>query len=269
MGLALGLLLLVQASDDRAREIVKRISFPAPEAVKSWTDKGPEYQRVLDVLLKRENWVGAIRTCEERLGPFADSWAIEVKLGEWNGTHVGKGDRFGDRAEVALNMRRLGEYERKLEDYRKQAEELRKQGKRMVWKVPPIRYERILHHELVHVLQGEYKSPGWFHEGFASWIGDDMNYIIAFANLGKPVQSIEVDLSADADDEYARGMAFFKWLESRDGRDGIKKLFKLTAASGGDWKKGLEEVTHLSWEKVVAVEQEWSAEYFKKNTPPK
>lgn len=262
----LALLLLVQA-DDHARDVVKRMTFPDEAAVKKWTDQGPEHQRLVDVLLKRENWVSAVKTVEEKLGPIGDAWTIEVALREWNGTTVAMGDRVGDRAQVRFNMRKLGDYERKMDGFRKQDEELRKKGKRLAWKVPPIRYERILHHELTHILQGETKSPGWFHEGLASWIGNDMSYVIAFGYLKKPVQAVDVDLSADADDEYGRGMMFFKWLESKNGQAGIKKLFRLTVVDGGDWKKALEEVTGLKWAGILEAEREWSERYCKSHAP--
>ncbi|MBI2930326.1 MAG: hypothetical protein HYY16_01630 [Planctomycetes bacterium] len=258
VGLAL-VLALGQATDEHARQVVERMTFPDAAAIKVWTDQGPEYKTVLDVVLKRGHWVAAVKALEERLGPFGDAWAIEVKLSEWGGTHVARGDRIGEKGEIAFNMRRLGEYERKLRDFRKQAEELRKQGKRMTWKVPPIKYERILHHELTHVLQGEYASPGWFHEGLASWMGGDLNYVKAFTVAKKPVQSIEVDLSADPDDEYGRGMLFFLWLEDRVRVAGIKKLYGATVVEGGDWKQALEEATRLEWAKIVEVERAWSA----------
>ncbi len=263
----MALLLAILVQGDHAVEVMKRVTLPSPESVTGWEGKGPEYKQLLEILLKRENWITAIRQCEDRVGAFSIAWEIEVKLGEWDGTHVASGDRVGDKGQIRFNLRKLGDYERKMDGYRQQAEELKKKGKTMYWKVPPIRYERIIHHELVHVLQGEYKSPGWFHEGLASWVGDDANYIAAFAHAKKPVQSIEVDLSADPDDEYARGHVFFKWLEDRNGKDGVKRLFTMTAIDGGDWKKSLEEVTGLEWAKIVAVEGEWSEGCVKKKRP--
>ncbi len=266
---ALVLLLVLQApsADDRARDVVKRMTFPDEAAVKKWTDQGTEYVTLLNVLLKRELWVDAVKYVEEKLGPIGDTWAIEVALQEWNGTTVALGDRIGERCQVRFNMRKLGDYERKMEGFRKQDEELRKKGKRLSWKVPPIRYDRIVHHELTHILQGEVKTPGWFHEGLASWVGNDMNYVIAFGYAKKPVQSIEVDLSADPDDEYGRGMMFYKWLESKNGQAGVKKLFKATYADGVDWKKALEEATGLKWAGIIEAEREWSERYCKSHAP--
>ncbi len=259
--------LLAQGADDRARDFVKRITFPDADAIKAWTDQGKEHKQVLEVVLKREHWVAAAKEVESKLGPLKDEWSVEVKLGEWKGTHVAMGDRVGDKAQVRFNMRRLGEYERRMDGFRKQAEELQKQGKRMGWKVPPIKYERIIHHELTHVLQGEYKSPGWFHEGLASWMGSDMNYVIAFGYAKKLVQSNEVDLSADPDDEYGRGMMFFRWIEDRSGAAAVKKLYEATAVAGGDWKKSLEEAVHLEWGKIVEAERAWSEKYCRRHTP--
>lgn len=115
----------------------------------------------------------------------------------------------------------------------------------MVWKVPPIKYERVIVH---------------------SWAGDDPNFVIAYVYDGKPVGTVDQPLE-EGDDQYGRGMMFFKWLEARKGRDGIRKLYRETIALGEDWKSGLEELTGLKWEKILEVEQAWSEAYGKRMKP--
>src|SRR5688572_8009797 len=174
------LILLFQSPDDHARAVVDRIVFPKPEVVKQWADKGPEYANVLDVVMKRDTWAAAVKFIEERVAPFADDWKVEVFLAEWEGDHPATGDRVKKYAPVKFNMKRLSAYEKKMIDFRRQEEELKKKGKRFAWKIPPLKYDRLIVHELVHVVQGEYKSPEWFREGLASWAGADPNYVMAY-----------------------------------------------------------------------------------------
>ena len=160
----------------------------------------------------------------------------------------------------------LGEYERKMIDYRKQQEELAKQHKHMVWKVPPIKYERLIWHELTHIFQGEVKTPDWFHEGLASWMGDDICYILDFLVAGKEVMDIDEPLAA-GDDAYPRGMMFMKWLEEKAGREGMKKIMKAVYTDGADWKKALCDGTKLEWASLKKVELEASKKLAEKNRP--
>jgi hypothetical protein len=265
---AIGVALVAQAAPEaRAKEIVGRMTFPDAESVKAWTDRGPEYKSLADILLRRENWILAVRELEERLGPFGDAWTIEVALDEWDGSLAAKTERGGDKGRIRFNMRRLGEYERKMMALRKQADDLKREGKRMAWKVPPVKYVRLLHHELTHVLQGVHQAPGWFHEGLATWAGADMNYVIAYAHARKPVLSIEVDLSAGPDDEYGRGMMFFRWLESVRGAAGVRKLYRATVVDGREWKPALEEVSGLAWADLVEAERAWSVKFCAEHRP--
>src|SRR5262245_25834070 len=108
------LLLLLQSPEDRAKAIVGRIAFPAAEEVKTWSDKGPEYKNVLDVVLKRESWRSAVKFVEERLAPIGDDWTIKVTLAEWEGDHPSEADREEKTAGVRFNMKRLSAYEKKM-----------------------------------------------------------------------------------------------------------------------------------------------------------
>jgi hypothetical protein len=250
----------------RAEKAADAITFPSKTAVAEWTAKGDEHRRVLDAVLKKEHWVSALKSIEERLGPMG-SWKVEVKLLSWEGSHPADGGRESDRGWVSFNMRRLGEYERKLAEWRVQAEELRKQGKRQVgWKVPPIRYERLIWHELTHVFQGEVTTPTWFHEGLASWMGDDPSYVLAHLHNKRPVADLDAKLE-EHDDAYGRGQRFFQWLESKAGRNGIKAVSKAVYAAKGDWKKALCDAAGLDWEALKKAELEWAGAYAKKHGP--
>ena len=261
------LLVLLQTPDDRAKAIVGRIAFPAAEEVKTWSDKGPEYKNVLDIVLKRESWRSAVKLVEERLAPFGGDWTIQVSLAEWEGDHPSEADRKDKAATVRFNMKRLSAYEKKMIDYRRQEEELRKQRKKIVWKVPPLKYDRLIVHELVHVLQGPYASPPWFHEGLASWAGADPNYVMAYLYNNEEVKDVESPL--DGDNLYGRGHLFMMWLEKKSGPGVFAKLAKATIVEGADAKAALEKLLETSWEKITAEELAWTLQYAKKNRPKK
>ena len=265
--LALLLLLVVQSPDDRAKAVVDRISFPKAEEVKTWADKGPEYKNVLDVVLKREAWRAAVKHVEELLAPISDDWKIEVSLSEWEGNHPAEGDRKGTAAPVKFNMKRLSAYELKMIDFRRQAEELKKKGKRLDWKVPPLKYDRLIVHELVHVVQGEYASPEWFREGLASWAGADPNYVMAYLYNNLEVKEVEAPL--DGDDLYGRSQIFMLWLEKRSGREIFKKMVKATILDGAEVKETLAKLLGMSWEKIVEEELIWTTQYGKNHRPKK
>ncbi len=264
--LLLAALLAVQAAPDRAEALVRRIAFPAEADVKAWHAKGPEYKTVLDAVLKRETWTAAVKSLEEALVPFGDDWTFTVGIEEWDGEHPAHGERAGKAATIRFNLRKLGAYERKMIDFRRQDEELRKQGKRMGWKVPPLKYDRLVAHELVHVLQGAYESPGWFHEGIASWIGADPNYVMGYLFGNAEIADVET-APPKADDVYGRGQLFFTWLEQKSGKAAIKKLAKATIGDGTPAKESLEKLLGMEWAKISAEELAWTREYGRKKRP--
>lgn len=261
------LFLLLQSPDDHAKAVVGRIAFPKAEEVKRWADKGPEFANVLDVVMKRETWTAAVKFIEEHVAPFADDWKIEVTLAEWEGNHPAEGERVDKAAPVKFNMKRLSAYEKKMIDFRRQEAELKKKGKRFAWKIPPLKYDRLIVHELVHVVQGTYKSPEWFHEGLASWAGADPNYVMAFLYNNEEVKDVEKPL--EGDDLYGRSQLFMMWLEKKAGRDAFKKLAKATIVDGGETKPALEKLLGTTWEKIAAEELAWTTQYGKKNRPKK
>lgn len=267
MNALLAVLLLLQSPDERAKAIVQKIAFPAADDVKAWVSKGPEFKNVLDLVLKRETWTAAVKALEETMAPFGDDWTFEVKLVEWDGDHPAHGERTGKAAVVNFNMKKLGSYEKKMMEYRKQDEELRKKGKRLAWKVPPLKYDRLVIHELVHILQGEYASPGWFHEGLASWAGADLNYVQGF--LYKTEQVPDVEANLEGDDVYGRGQMFMMWLEQKAGREAFKKLAKATILEGGEPKAAIAKLVGMEWAKLAAEELAWSRAYAKKHKPAK
>ena len=261
------LLLFQQSADDHAKAVVDRIAFPTAEQVKSWADKGPEYANVLGIVMKRETWTAAVKFIEEHVGPFADDWKIAVTLEEWEGSHASHGERTEKAATVKFNMKRLSAYEKKMIDLRRQEAELMKKGKRFAWKIPPLKYDRLIVHELVHIVQGTGGAPDWFREGMASWAGADPNYVMAFLYNNDAVK--EVDSPLEGDDLYGRGHLFMMWLESKAGREVFKKAAKAIFLDGGEVKGSLEKLLGMAWDKLSAEELAWTTQYAKKNRPKK
>jgi hypothetical protein len=238
----------IGADDQRAGEFFERIRFekPAPDS--------DEARRVLDILLKKEHWIGAYRALEQKYGPFPDDLAVEVDF-TLSGSEVGWGKGQGRGGKVRFNLALLAEQVRKADELQAKIKEAQGRGQKATIKVPPIRIERVIYHELTHVLQRDAEGPGWFIEGMAQLAGDDPNNIASFAHGGKAVQGIDAE-GMDRNTVYARGHLFWKWLESVGA---AKKTAGLILAGHRSWKESLEEATGQSWLLILVAEQEWSA----------
>lgn len=240
--------LLAPGTRDRAEEFFERIRFekPSPD-----TD---EAKRVADTLLKKEHWLGAYRAIEQRYGAFPDDLAIEVDF-TLSGGEVGWGSGQGRSGKVRFNLTQLAEQLRKADELQAKIKEAQGRGQRATIKVPPIRIDRVIYHELTHVLQRDSDAPGWFIEGMAQLVADDPNNVAAFVHAGKPVQGID-DESRDRNVAYARGHLFWKWLDSLGA---ARKAADLVYVRRRPWKQALEEATDQSWLLILIKEQEWSA----------
>jgi len=246
------LLLLLAAPvlflQDRAETLLKLVTFekvePADDAER----------RVLETLTRRENWLEAFRAVEAKLGPFVDGLAIHVSF-DWPGDDYAHGGAGPVKGWVRFNLRKLAEYQGKIDALEKQRKDEEKKGRRLVFKVPPARFDRMIWHELSHVLQRGLEAPDWFKEGMAVWTADDPNCLAAFAAAGKKAEPVDSPLS-DRNDTYARGHLFWKWLDSKGL---VRKVVDPVVSREKGWKKALEEATALPWDKLVAAEQEWSA----------
>jgi hypothetical protein len=250
---AIGILILPLLAQDRAEKFFERVAIEKVEA------KSNEARRVLDVLTKKENWLAAFRAVEEKIGPFPDGLTLKATF-DWNGDEYAHGGGAGDRGWVRFNLAKLEEYQKKIDAIEQQRLEEEKKGKTVVLRVPPARFDRILWHELTHVLQRGYDGPDWFKEGMAVWVSDDPNCLAAFAHAGRKAEPIDAPLS-ERNDLYARGHLFWKWMASKGL---VKKIVEATILGRKEWKASLEEATQLSWEKISAAELEWSARELEK-----
>src|SRR5204863_4011948 len=130
------------------------------------------------------------------------------------GEEYGQGSAAGIEGRVRFNLPKLEEYQRKVDELEKQKKNLEAEGRKAVFRVPPARLDRMIWHELTHVLQRGCEGPDWFREGMAVWVSEDPNTLLAFASAGRKVESIEMLLPA-RNDAYARGHLFWKWLDSK------------------------------------------------------
>jgi hypothetical protein len=241
------LLLLGLAADERSLRLYERTKFGLPDA------RDDVSRRVADVLLRKDHWVGAYRQLADKYGKFPDDLEVTVDFA-FNGEELARASGRGTRGTISFNLKKMADAQKKIDQFEVKRKEAESAGRQMVFKVPPVKFDRVIYHELTHVLQQGYDAPLWFLEGMAQLSGDDPNAICGFAVEKKNVRDIDAALT-DRNDTYARGHLFWKWLETRDA---VQKLVELTIFQRRPWKESIEEATNRSWASVVATEREWS-----------
>lgn len=251
------LLLLLAGQGDRAEKLFEKVSFGKVES------RGEGDQRVLAIVADKVHWVGAFKRIEDKIGPWPEDLAVTVTF-DLEGEDPSRADCHDHKGFIQFNLPRLAQYQKKIDELDQKKKELAKEGKRVVFKVTPLRIERLVYHELTVVLQQDLEAPFWFHVGMASWIGDDMNYLTGFAHSGKKVENIEVPFQEQSD-YFGRGHVFWKWLEMKGA---AKSAAKTVLYEKAPWKKALEDATGLSWEKLTAAEREWSEKQVEKLRSP-
>jgi hypothetical protein len=248
------LLLLALLPDERALRLYERTKFQPPNP------EDDTAKRVCDLLLKKEHWVGAYSELAEKFGRFPDDLDVTVDF-NYTGTELARAAGKARRGVISFNLKKLSESQKKNDEF----EELRKtseaQGRKFYFRVPPARFDRVIYHELTHVLQQGYDAPLWFLEGMAQLAGDDMNAICGFAVEKKVIQDVDAPVREKAD-TYARGHLFWKWLVSQRA---MEKVVELTIFKQRPWKEALEEATARSWASIVATEREWSEKEIEKH----
>src|SRR5262245_59538962 len=178
----LATLLALQA--DRAERLHDRCVFVHVNP------QSDEARRVLKILTDKQHWIGGFRTIEEKIGPFPDELTVRVTF-DWDGPEFAQAAATGLAGRVRFNLSRLEDYQKKLDEVDRQREEQAKLGRKLLFKVPPARFDRMIYHELTHVLQRSCDAPSWFNEGMAQWLGDDPNCMYAFAQSERRVDHIE------------------------------------------------------------------------------
>jgi hypothetical protein len=246
--LALAALLLLPDAEQRAREFFERLRFEAP------APESEEARKVAGILQNRETWIGAYRALEERLGLLPDGLTVSVDF-TLEGDEAGFGSGNGREGRVRFNLKQLGERQRRIDETEARRKEAEIRGKHMVYRVPPLRMDRLVYHELTHVFQRGCQAPAWFLEGMAQLMSEDPSNLAAFANENsKKVQSID-EPTSDRNDTYARGHVFWLWLDSKGA---ARKVADLCVLQGRPWKEALEEATGFPWAVLTVAERNWS-----------
>jgi hypothetical protein len=241
------LILFVLAPDLRALELYERMQFQRADP------KDEEARRVVEILMKKEHWVGAFSALAEKFGHFPDGLVVTVDFNH-SGEELAQAGGRKTKGIVSFNLDRLAEGQRAIDQVLETKRAAEARGQKFVMTVPPLKFERIIYHELMHVLQQSYEAPLWFLEGMAQLAGEDPNMMYGFAHERKKIQSIDVELKA-RQDVYARGHFFWKWLDSRHLS---QRVVEITVVQRRPWKEALIEATGLSWESLVDTEREWS-----------
>lgn len=247
------LLLVLLADDQRALRFFDSIRF------QKFEPPGDEGRRVMEILLKKEHWVGAYRTLEEKLGPFPDALALSVDF-DFDGEPLARALGKGTEGRVSFNLKRLAEEMKRLDAIEEERKALAKRGRSLYFNVPPIKFDRMIYHELTHVLQRNYEAPDWFNEGMAQWIGEDLNCVSTLAYTGAKVDFIDA-ASLKKIELYARGHLFWEWLASLGA---ARKVVEQTVFRRRPWKEAVEEATGNPWSVALIIEREWSAKEVEK-----
>lgn len=256
MRTSLVLFIVLFQEEGRARQFFERITFARVDP------EGEEARRIVELLRDEKHWMGAYRAIEAKFGLFPDDLRVEVDFNlEVDEYAMGAG--FGSKGRVRFNLKKLNEYQKQIGEIERQKKDLARRGRKLTFRVPPARLDRMIYHELTHVFQRGVEAPVWFNEGMAQLMTEDLNCMTAFAVAGKLVESIETPL-AETNDTYARGHLFWKWLAAR-GAD--RKVVQSTVFERRPWKEALKNATGLAWDSIVAVEREWSAKEIGKLKP--
>lgn len=248
------LILLALAPDQRALQLYERMEFQPATALSDAA------RRVVEILEKKDHWVGAYSFLAEKFGPFPEDLIVTVDF-EHGGEEMAQAGVRKRRSTISFNLARLAEALQSHDDFlaRKKAAEAR--GDRLVLKIPAVKVERVIYHELTHVLQQGLQAPLWFIEGMAQLAGDDPNSICGFVYEKKVLKDIDGALAGPRE-VYARGHLFWKWLESRGA---AQRVVDLTVFRRRPWKESLIEATQLSWETILVSEKEWSEKELEKH----
>lgn len=247
MTCAVLLLLGTAAAQDGAEAFAGRLTFEEARP------EGEAGARVVAVLKDPAHWRAGVRAIEARLGPMPALQSVAVSF-DHEGDEAAKAAVRDRAAFVRFNLRKLEAQQRRVDDFERQKRELAKEGKRIVFKVPPARLDRIIWHELVHVFHGDLEAPRWFTEGLAQWLSDDPNAVRAFVHEEKEVEDVDAP-PRQPEDVYARGHLFWSWVASRGA---TKAVVRGAILERGGWKEALEKALAMAWSDLLRNERDWS-----------
>lgn len=232
--------------------VVQGIRFPADEETKKLRAKGAYYGRVLDLFWDRDNWAHSIARIDERTGLFEGTLDVELKFTELPGDIPAMGEGIGGKGSIWIDVKKLSEYEKSSDDFVKRA------ASGGVVLIPPAKTPAILTHELTHCFQGEFQ-PMWFLEGMATWCAGDGHFVSFFRYFKQKVQ--DIDANIDHKYVYARGWAFFEYLDTNFGREKAREFVSKSIRDKKEASASAEAVTGKDWATLKKEERDWSAKW--------
>lgn len=262
MNFVCALLLAAVPAQDKYGKAVERMLFPEESVLTELAGRSEVHQRLVLLLADPGIWARMFRVIDEKLGLFTEKCDIQVLIEENDEPQPARGTGKGGRGAVKFNLNRLVEYQKKVDEYQRE----KAAGKIVRWIIPPVKLEVIIVHEMAHVFCGTYEEK-WLTEGAACYVGDDTSVLYAFNNRGARVEGL--DQAVPDEDSYARGMAFFRWMEATCGGEKLRDFLKRLSQKGEKYREAAEAVTGLSWDRIVADEKTWSAAWLEKFKPEK
>ena len=256
MGLALFVLALLDQYDAAS----EKVRFPDDEVLREWSSRGEAHRKVIRMITDRTAWAKAFELVDHKLGMLPPKPEIGVSIEESEDPRPACSTGKEGRGIVRFNMRHLAQYQAKLDELAI----LEKEGKVARWIVPPMKMEAIIPHELTHVVTGGFEDL-WVAEGLASYVASDDVVFYMFNQRKSRVDTLE-RLVPEAD-AYARGMAFFLWLEKEQGADGVRSFARKVSRERYTPARATSEIAGQAWESIVPVEKTWSAGYIAQFKP--
>jgi hypothetical protein len=235
-----------KSKKDRAEEFFERIRFVKSEF------RDDEQRRLVELLKKKEHWIGAYRALE-KFGKFPDDQELTVEF-DHAGEELGVARCRGVQGQIRFNVNRMAQGQKILDDLERQRKVFEAQGTKLVYLIPPFHFDRVIYHEMTHILQRSYDAPDWFNEGMAELVSGEPHSLLSLALSGRRIKDIEDPLSKPLD-VYGRGLLFWKWLSDRGSAE---KAIQLSIIERKPWKEALEGATKLPWSVIVPSEHDWS-----------
>ncbi len=246
--------LLAQAADPWLDKVKEGVAFPPAAEVEKAAAKSKWHRQVLDLVLDPRHWAASLKELEARSGLSAPKLEIQVRFAALPPGRPARAAGAAGKGHVELDIDRLAKNEESVADF----DRLKAAGVTVL--VPPARTRHVVPHELVHCFQAA-PQPDWVLEGMASWIGRDPNHVLAFRHAGVRVAPVGEALAAEW--IYARGWAFFEWVETVHGADKAKKLVALLV-EGRAPAEAATEVLGRPWEELRKAERDASAKWISK-----
>jgi hypothetical protein len=212
-----------------------------------------EERKVYAILTRGDLWREAFRTVEREIGPFKSGMTIDADF-EYAGEELAKAAGLEEYGVIHFNIKKIAGIQRRIDELEAEKRELEKQGLTIRFRIPPVRIDRIVHHELVHVRQRGLKAPLWYSEGMAVLVGQDPNPLFALLDQGLEIKLLD-EVESKGLGPYARGHLFWKWLSHQGW---ARRTIELSVVERRDWKEALREVSGFAWKDLVVLEREWS-----------